>query len=155
MYFTLQLRLRIDEEDRKELKMFEMVYLEELQQLISHMERLSLHHPFSFYTYSERIHKASHWAMYQIADKIAIAHKEKRQGSYARSGTWSPASYKIQNAMLYLQFGEQFQTAMGKYPLAMDEHQERLLRQGKHLRLDLTHDEYFWFCNIVILAKDT
>lgn len=155
MYYTLQLRLKTEKSEREVLSRYEAEYVKELERLIKRMKRLKLHHPYRFYDYSQQIPKASSWALYQIADKIAIAQKEQRQGSYSRSGTWSPADYHITNDLLHLTFGEAFLPKEGIYHLAIDKQSERRLHQGKQLRLDLTHDEHFWYCNILILVKDT
>lgn len=150
MYYTLQIRLKLSKQQRKELTKFETIYNEDLNRIVTQMDTTTRCYPYSYYHYAEEIHDKSCWSLYQMAVRMSKAHVEKRKASYNRSGTWATASYEITNDLLVLKFGKSFVIEKGCYILAMDKNQQRRLLEGKQRRLDLVHDEAYWYCNILM-----
>lgn len=154
MYYTVQIKLRTDEEQHEILQQYEYIYLSELQRLITKMVNLKKKQRFSSFQYSPCIEKSCRWMLYIVATKIATAKIENRTGTYNKSGTWSTNAFKIIHNDLFLSCGEGFPCKEIIIPLAMNSKIERRLNKGKKMRLDLVHDENLWYCNILMQAED-
>ena len=138
MYYTVQIKLRTDEEQHEILQQYEYIYLSELQRLITKMVNLKKKQRFSSFQYSPCIEKSCRWMLY----------------TYNKSGTWSTNAFKIIHNDLFLSCGEGFPCKEIIIPLAMNSKIERRLNKGKKMRLDLVHDENLWYCNILMQAED-
>ena len=154
MYYTVQIRLRTDEEQHQMLLTYEKIYLTALQNLIETMTKQKSR-SFKSYDYPAAIEKSSQWMLYNTASKIAKAHRENRQGDYHRSGTWASNAFKIIDHYLFLDYGTDFPCRTGRYLLALNSRQQYQLQRGKQVRLDLVHDENCWYCNILMQVQDT
>lgn len=155
MYYTVQIHLRIDDEQQQLLLAYEKEYLSALHELIEKMVSYKKEHRFSYYHYSRCIAKSSHWMLYNIASKMAKAKKQDKESVYHRSGTWSPGSFRIDDHALILQYGDGFICKEARFSIAINSKHQFQLQNGKKLRLDLAHDENCWYCNILMEAKDT
>lgn len=154
MYYTVQIKLRTDEEQHEILQQYEYIYLSELQRLISNMVNLKKKQRFSSFQYSSCIEKSCRWLLYSVASKMAAAKIENRTSAYNKSGTWSTTAFKIIQNDLFLTCGDGFPCKEIIIPLAMNSKIERRLKKGKKIRLDLVHDENLWYCNILMQSTD-
>lgn len=154
MYYTVQIKLRTDEEQHEILQQYEYIYLSELQRLIANMVNLKKKQRFSSFQYSSCIEKSCRWLLYSVASKIATAKIENRTSAYNKSGTWSTTAFKIIQNDLFLTCGDGFPCKEIIIPLAMNSKIERRLKKGKKMRLDLVHDENLWYCNILMQSTD-
>ena len=154
MYYTVQIKLRTDEEQHEMLQQYEYIYLSELQRLIANMVNLKKKQRFSSFQYSSCIEKSCRWLLYSVASKIATAKIENRTSAYNKSGTWSTTAFKIIQNDLFLTCGDGFTCKEIIIPLAMNSKIERRLKKGKKMRLDLVHDENLWYCNILMQSTD-
>ncbi|WP_416327175.1 hypothetical protein [[Eubacterium] hominis] len=155
MYYTVQIRLRTDEEQHQLLLAYEKIYVSALHDLIEKMVKRKKCLCFSAYRYPSSIDKSSQWMLYHMASKMAKSIQEKKKAVYHRSGTWTTSSFKIINDCLFLEYGNDFVCKTGRFLLAINSKQQYQLNNGKKLRLDLIHDENCWYCNILMQAKDT
>lgn len=154
MYYTVQIKLRTDEEQHEILQQYEYIYLSELQRLIANMVNLKKKQRFSSFQYSSCIEKSCRWLLYSVASKMAAAKIENRISAYNKSGTWSTTAFKIIQNDLFLTCGDGFPCKEIIIPLAMNSKIERRLKKGKKIRLDLVHDENLWYCNILMQSTD-
>ena len=90
MYYTVQIKLRTDEEQHEILQQYEYIYLSELQRLITKMVNLKKKQRFSSFQYSPCIEKSCRWMLYTVATKIATAKIENRTTTKAAHGPPTP-----------------------------------------------------------------
>lgn len=149
MYFTKKIRIRIKEKEKKILLEYEQIYMHQLQDLVKQMEEgHSLR--LSQMAYFHEVPIACRWQLYQLARKQYFAKKHKKDFQYHRSSTWSIKSFHYEGNKLSLFMRDQDLHLI----LSISSFEIDLLNTCRIARLDIVHDERYWFANFTVYLKE-
>lgn len=146
MYYTLKIRMIINERQKDILQEYENIYHEQLNRMIHYMN-VTGNVMMKNMMFTKVIVKQNEWQLYRIALKYYQTLRCKGNYHYGRSSTWSQGAYIFKEQYLILMFGSKFQVNELRIRLSMNEKEIKLLNLGKISRLDIVHDEKFWFVN--------
>ena len=148
MYMTLRVRLKMSKEIKGYLTTYERLFHEEIIDLSKQLENgLIRMNMLMFHSY---FHPALRWQLYQLARKQHQANCSGKTFCYSRSSSWKDQSFEIIDDNLYLNFGSSFYIQNVSIKLIVNEKELNHLRNGKLIRIDLVHDEKYWFANFII-----
>lgn len=150
MYRTIKIRLKATKAQKEHLFTYEAEYHQQLVSLVAQMRTHPYNVKFKDISIAESIAVHSRWTLYQLALKMHNREKEQKRTGYGKSSTWSPRSFTINKDRLTLHYGKQFshrKDTVTLKPLATE-----LLQLEEHeiIRMDLVHDEYFWYANFLV-----
>ncbi|MGX8850968.1 hypothetical protein [Amedibacillus sp. YH-ame10] len=149
MYFTKKIRIRMKEEEKRILLEYEQTYMDQLQDLVKQMEE-GHSHRLSQMAYFHEVPIACRWQLYQFARKQYFAIKNKKDFQYHRSSTWSTKAFHYEGDMLSLFMRHQdLHLKLSISTFEMD-----LLNTCRIVRLDIVHDEKFWYANFTLCIKE-
>ena len=156
MYRTIKIRLHATKEQKEHLLAYEEVYHTDLQDLIHQLHKHPSSIRYADLCFSDAIEVHSRWLLYQTALKMFNRQLAHKKTSYWKSRTWGPRSFQIKSSRLTLHYGRQF--SHRKDTLLMKPLSQELLSLQEHtiIRMDLVHDEFFWYANFLIrIAANT
>lgn len=153
MYKTIKIRLQLSEEQKEHLLKYEAVFHKEINRINILFTTCYLHN-FKNIQITNKIEKHTHWILYQIAlCKFKQLHMGKKF-TYGKSSTWSPYTAKVNKNMLELYYGDDWPFFKHELKMKVEEYQIQLLVESKVIRIDIIHDEKFWFANFLIKIND-
>lgn len=154
MYRTLKIRVKTTSIQKSHLREYEKMYYKELDNLILQFQKHPARTKFRDTLISESIEAHSHWTLYQIGVKMYRRKNENKKASYGKSSSWHPRSIHVHNDKLTLHYGKAF--AHRQDTLWMKPEYTELLQLKMHtiVRMDLVHDETFWYANFLIHIDD-
>lgn len=153
MYKTIKIRLKLTEKQKSHLLAYEKNFHDELSRitkLISHR----LHHNFRSIKITNEIGRYSHWFLYQSALHKYEQESKGKVSNYGKSSTWSPLNAKIKENTLVIHYGESFPVSKDELILKAENKQLYYVISNEIIRIDLVHDEKFWFANCLIRLNE-
>lgn len=155
MYRTIKIRMKLLEEQKTQLLMYEERC--ELQTLAIIKQFYSSHSEINFKNvkFENHIHKRNRWYLYQQALKRYRIILRNGKYTHTISSTWAPSSFAILHNNLYLNFGSSFIIKNIECKLVIEDKQEQELLENKIIHIDIVHDEKFWYANFVIKKDET
>lgn len=153
MYTTIKVRLKLSAHAKQYLKQYEGIFQSEIQNIT---ERMKLTKKISFrqQQIDRKIERYSQWNLYQLALRNYHAQENKKIFQYQRSSTWNTKSFYYYEGTLILYFGSAFPLPQLVLPLSMIKKEDEWLRIGRIIRLDIAHDEKFWYANFIVQTFD-
>lgn len=152
MYMTLKLRFKMNRETKKYLLAYETAYHNEILKLSNQLRKGERQiQKLNFSTY---FHPDARWQLYKLALKYEQADRCQRKICYSRSSSWGGKAFRIMNNKINLFFGISFPVEMLAITIYANELELNRLQKGKLIRVDIVHDEKFWFGNFIIKYKD-
>lgn len=150
MYKTIKLRLKATKNQKEHLLVYEETFHMELDSLIRQMHKHPNKIRFMDLCISDSIEAHSRWFLYQSALKAFKREKDHKKTVYGKSSTWSPRSISIKHNHLTLFYGKQFQHKRDTLIMKPLSSELLLLEEHVLIRMDLVHDEFFWYANFLI-----
>ena len=148
MYSTLRFRIKTSQETKKLLLIYETIYHQEIGNLLN-----QLHHgiyKFKNMKFDSNVCPNMHWFLYKQALKKLHAEQNNKEYHYSRSSSWIKGTYMLKSDVLLLFFGCSFPIEALSLNLVMNEQELMQLQNGEIIRIDLVHDERFWFANFIV-----
>lgn len=152
MYFTQKVRIKLTKEEKQLLFLYECIYHQQIDHIVNQMNKLKKV-SYSYICFDENIHSTSRWLLYKLAHKKYDALKENRHFQYERSSSWSPTSFLYQYGKLRLKFGKTFKKQDCVLFLSFTEFEKSILEENRMVRMDIVHDEIYWFANFTLEKK--
>lgn len=154
MYQTIKIRLRLSINQLAHLQSYEAIYHEQIQNLLTQFRAHPTTLGISSLYFDSSINTYSQWTVYQIALRLYRGELCKKTFLYQRSSSWSPQSFHIEGGNLTLHYGGTFLQLSDSVILCPLDDQLHKLKENRVIRMDLIHDEKFWFANFLVYKND-
>lgn len=154
MYYTKKIRIKTNKQQKEDLLAYERVYHREIHKITSLLCRENRFTKFENDLIDNRIADGSKWYIFQFAKMHKLQNKKGRKASYGRSSTWHPTSFRIIDNYLYLYFGDDFSISQDAYELRPIDNKQENLSSLKILRLDIVHDERYFYANFLVSTNE-
>lgn len=149
MYKTRKLHIRISKEQAHMLRCYEDMYYKEIEKICDEMAKHKKIIPIRYLIFSECIHPANTWYLYNIAKQQYLHHRDKKG---MLSSRWHPSTFLLDHNQLVINLSKQ---ELNPFVINMNPEDTLKHTEIKHIvRLDIIYDAPFWFANFLIHYKE-
>lgn len=149
MYKTLKVRIDADAEIKSKLLEYELLYHRALQHYVGVMIRRKKQVKFFQHSILYTIAKHSQYLLYKEACRRYAYFARHGCWEFTRSSIWSAQDVTLMHRCVILYFPDIFAMRMLKLPIACETEEWKVLDHQRIVRIDIVHDDSYWFCNIV------
>lgn len=154
MYYTKKIRIKTNKQQKEDLLAYERIYHKEIHKITLLLCRENKFIKFENDLIDNQIADGSKWYIFQFAKMHKLQNKKGKKSCYGRSSTWHPTSFKIKDNFLHLYFGCDFPINQDSYELRPIENIQEDLSSLKILRLDIVHDERYFYANFLVSTNE-
>lgn len=154
MYRTIKIRIRLSIYQKDYLLKYETIYHNEINKIYNLFSISKRPLPIKKINITDNIKEQSHWALYQIALYKYKRNLEGKQYTYQKSSTWSPLNAVVLNSVLIISYGDLFPISRDALMMCINDKQLATIGTNRIVRIDLVHDEMFWYVNYLIKIEE-
>lgn len=149
MYKTLKVRIDADKDIKGFLLQYEMVYHRALQHYVNVMIKRKKEVKYFMHSVMHSIAKHSRYLLYREACRRYAYYQKHQTWQFVKSSVWSAQDFIIEERKIILFFPDIFAYQTMVLPIACEKEEWQNIEGKRIVKMDLLHDESYWFCNIV------
>lgn len=150
MYKTIKIRVHTTKEQKHHLYQYEEVYHKELDALCHQLHQHPTQSRYRQLSFTNQIHPGNRWLLYQQARHRYQREIEGKTTCFHKSSSWHPSACKIKQDTVQLIYGPAFAYRQDTVILCPKDKELLYLQLYKVIRIDLMHDEMFWYANFLV-----
>lgn len=149
MYKTLKVRIDADAQVKTFLLQYEMVYHRALNHYVRVMMKKNKEVKYFMHSLMHPIAKHSRYLLYREACRRYAYYQKHGTWQFVKSSIWGSGDIFLDERKVILSFPDIFAYQTMVLPIACEKDEWEKIIDKRIVKMDILHDESYWFCNIV------
>lgn len=149
MYKTLKVRIDADANIKSFLLQYEMIYHRALNHYVNVMIKKKKNVKYFMHSTMHAVAKHSRYLLYKEACRRYAYYEKHGSWQFVKSSVWGSGDLIFDHRKVVLTFPDIFAYQLMSLPIACENEEWEHIEGKRIVRMDILHDESYWFCNIV------
>ena len=149
MYKTLKVRIDANAQVKTFLLQYEMVYHRALNHYVGVMMKKNKEVKYFMHSLMHPIAKHSRYLLYREACRRYAYYQKHGTWQFVKSSIWGNGDIFLDERKVILSFPDIFAYQTMVLPIACEKDEWEKIIDKRIVKMDILHDESYWFCNIV------
>lgn len=149
MYKTLKVRIDAEANVKSFLLQYEMVYHRALNHYVNVMIKRKKVVKYFIHSLLHSIAKHSRYLLYKEACRRYVYYEKHGTWQFIKSSIWGSEDVILDERKVILCFPNIFAYQTMVLNIACEKDEWDIIKEKRIVRIDILHDESYWFCNIV------